>query len=600
MRTLSVSKWILLSLLISRLCGAITKGDSEGPATGECKQPEKPDLGLDSTSGNPVEGVVQTSDDTTIDNSQDTRKSEHSKDQHSSGDHPEDNEKEYEQLSQSVEPTELTDLFSERIFFKAVKLDLDIERDTADFYYKKAKGQSSYTPKLGRVFDKVVVSVPYVSPVVIWESKTLAECASQVSVFSLKNLLLVSVNIFMLDGSKKVFRRYLTESKWKDVTFPENVQLLTTDKDGKEVELDPSNYILNPHCLYEYSYTFNLSPYSKCTEIRHKNNTVWKYGEKYISSDGNYVTTSFYPTSISYILRFTFDEYYRVEKELHDFRISFSDGSYLDSSLENKEWKQIYYIWTPMTLPFPLNAGTAIPLDVTFGESTDQFDYEYYFCSNTGYSDFTIFTAKFDYKFSSVREQTRLIWDNSNDPSEFSTKVVAQTSIKFPDQAKQVTIHTNKGNRIFYRQRGKEKWINAKDNLATYYPGFTVMTLNDDKSTSVNDTSKYNVEYDISLVIYRFKRGVKCVEVRFDNRLVWKHDVGLYGDKYPKYVSFNNVSNNIRLLINDTLYFYSLQDLEWKMIFQIPNNLVRKTFKTKPGFFKLYLMDFIQKNFPQG
>uniref|UniRef100_A0A3B0MM63 SfiI-subtelomeric related protein family member, putative n=1 Tax=Theileria annulata TaxID=5874 RepID=A0A3B0MM63_THEAN len=571
MRISSTTKWILLCLIIAQLCGAEGNGNSEDSPSNQNEQSHSADSSTEQTTENNLEGVPKTSVDTHNPDHQDTQ---HSESKNPSELQPTDNDVKVEQPSQGLEPTNTPDLvptpFYVVIIHKPVKLDLDIKRDTDDFNYRSTTTQCLYTLKTGRIFSEVIISNPYFSPTVIWKPKSQGEYSYKVTVFTIRDTIILSVSICMLNGTKKVFGRPFIHSNWEDLTFPPGVKLLTDKQDGTKVELGPSDYILNTRCGDGFSYTFHLSKNSECTEIKHENKIVWNYQSNHNVSNEIPPSPS-YPTCISYTISYDLShflcKYYKKDSEFHNFRVWFNDGSYIDSSFENGEWKQTYNKSKFIPLPITSENDEKISLDVTLEESTNKFDYQYHNCPNSGYSVFKIFTAKRGFKFISVTEQNNVIWDNSNDESEFSTKVVAQTSIKFVNASKQVTIHTNKDNKIFYKLREDGRWIDSKEKYKK--DKLTLITLNEDGSTSEDDTSKFDIGYDVSLVNYIFKSGAKCIELKCDNKSVWKHDSSQGESNYPTKVSFNIVTKNIRILINNKLKFYSLQDLEWKMILQI-------------------------------
>ncbi|XP_951895.1 SfiI-subtelomeric fragment related protein family member, putative [Theileria annulata] len=571
MRISSTTKWILLCLIIAQLCGAEGNGNSEDSPSNQAEQSQSADLSSEQTTENNVEDVPKNSVDTHGHSPQDTQQSES---ENPSELQPTNNNEKLEEPSQGLEPTNTPDvvatIFYVPIILTPVKLDLGIKRDTKDFNYRSTAVQCMYTPKSGRIFSEVIISDPYGFSLVIWKPKSQSEYSYEVSVYTIKDTIILSVKISMLNGTKKVFGRPFIHSNWQDITFPLGVKLLTTKQDGTKVELGPSDYILNTHCGHSFSYTFHLYPHPKCTEIKHENKTVWSYRSHYIISNGIPISGS-YPTCILYTISYNLNHFlckhYKKDSEIHNFRLWFSDGFYIDSSLENGQWKQKFHLYKTLSLPIASETDNEISLDVTLDKSTDQFDYEYYNCPNSGYSVFKIFTAKKGYKFASVTEQNLVIWNNSNDQSEFSTKVVAQTSIKFIEADKQVTIHTNKDNKIFYKLREDGKWIDSKEKYRKNK--LKLITLNEDGSTSEDDTSKFDIGYDFSIVNYIFKSGAKCIEVKCDDIVVWKYDSSQGESHYPQKVSFNTITGNIRILLNNRLYFYSLQGLEWNMVLQI-------------------------------
>ncbi|EAN33163.1 hypothetical protein TpMuguga_02g00878 [Theileria parva strain Muguga] len=392
MRRFSISKLILLSLIITHVCGAENTVDSEVSAHTQGQTSDQTGSGTELTTENPGEGATQNSD-TTADTPEDTQKSEdseqpentvedseqqettvedsheqettvehseqqettveHSEQQETTVEHSEQPETTVEDSEQQQEPS-LTIAEDQKSQFhdssveqttvtyptnlKRVKLDLDIEEDSADFYYTKDEPWSTYTPISGKIFNKVIFSVPYVSPVVIWKPATLNEFATKVKVFRTGSIILF-VDISLCNGGRKVFRRYLTESKWLDVTFPPDVKLFT----HRSVVLDPSNYTLKAHFDYETIYTFTLKEGAKCSKIKYEGETIWKYGRTYTSSDGNNVTCSLYPTCITYTVNIFLGKFNLRHYEVHTFRVSFSDGSFVNCSLGDKGWEHFYH-----------------------------------------------------------------------------------------------------------------------------------------------------------------------------------------------------------------------------------------------------------------
>ncbi|EAN33104.1 hypothetical protein TpMuguga_02g00819 [Theileria parva strain Muguga] len=356
MRRLSVSKWVLLCLIFTLVCGAQTGIESKVSSDNEDQLLYQSDSNLESNTENSTEGDVLNSDDATGSNSQDTQKSEDSEKQ------PEDTVERSEQQSQDLGSTVTTfkptpsdsdddeseffdalddpkTSFPQPTIFKTVHLDLDVSRDTYDFYYTKDVPWSTYTPKLGRVFDKVEISVPYVSPMLIWEPKLPSECSTKVKVFSTDSMMLF-IDISILGGGRKVFGRR-PMGTWRDITFPPDLKLYTLDKDGKEVELDPSNYTLKLDIGYKSEYTFDFKSDANCTEIRFKNDIVWKYNYTYCISGGLYKISTLHPTSIKYTIRLFLGEFNLTYSETHRFKVFFSDGSYSDFFIGDKHWDQV-------------------------------------------------------------------------------------------------------------------------------------------------------------------------------------------------------------------------------------------------------------------
>eukprot|EP00375_Theileria_parva_P002525 XP_765203.1 hypothetical protein [Theileria parva strain Muguga] len=436
---------------------------------------------------------------------------------------------------------------------KLVTVDLDITKSTDDFEFIRTGYYSTYTPKFNNLFNKIVMSVPFASPVVIWEANDVKEYANEVYCIRIGGLaLLYFLTVHMINGDTKWFKKNIFGTGWKIGTIPFEIELYTDDGDGNKVEMDPRVK------LYYY---YSFGPDSKCSELKHKGFTVWKH-------QGN----GPYPKSILYMNTRLLSISLTNFKTAITYKIWFTDDSCVRYILENNAWKQIECEQQSASpsVQEALVSDKLVSLDIESNEETDSFQYEFcYFCDSR-YGRFRIYTSKKGFKFSSVKEHDSVIWDNSEDPSELSNMVVTQSVGRDKLTSKQVIVHTNKDNKLFYRENEGDLWSHGNCIFVTNVPGFKVLTLNDDGSTSQNNYNNYLIQKQNVLINYIFKPSVKCVEIKFDDDTVWKYSESEHGHNFPTKISVNNETKGVRIFINNIMYIYNLQNGEWKLVFEGP------------------------------
>ncbi|UKK01753.2 hypothetical protein MACK_001106 [Theileria orientalis] len=99
---------------------------------------------------------------------------------------------------------------------------------------------------------------------------------------------------------------------------------------------------------------------------------------------------------------------------------------------------------------------------------------------------------------------------------------------------------------------------------------FKILTKNseDESKFDENDSSKYVVKSKGDGLRYKFKKGSKCVGLKYDDTPIWTYDSQINGEKYPLEIFFNSHTNNVRIKTENRLYIYSYRSGTWDLIFE--------------------------------
>ncbi|EAN31374.1 hypothetical protein TpMuguga_04g00022 [Theileria parva strain Muguga] len=111
----------------------------------------------------------------------------------------------------------------------------------------------------------------------------------------------------------------------------------------------------------------------------------------------------------------------------------------------------------------------------------------------------------------------------------------------------------------YYKHKNKYE-IDSKNELNLISPSDINIVTYDAFGYKVNDETKYDKKCIGYVLGYNFKDESRCVEVRYNHNIIWKHNVDECGTEYPKSLFVNLYSKIIMIdLTNDWSYFSKIR-----------------------------------------
>ncbi|EAN33776.1 hypothetical protein TpMuguga_01g00539 [Theileria parva strain Muguga] len=93
-------------------------------------------------------------------------------------------------------------------------------------------------------------------------------------------------------------------------------------------------------------------------------------------------------------------------------------------------------------------------------------------------------------------------------------------------------------------------------------PGLKLFTMNSSKKVVELGKSKYQITKDRDEHVYDLNDGVKCHEVKYQDKTVWKRESN--SDKYPLYIAYKIDTGKFVITFEDGFIVFEFEDDKWK------------------------------------
>ncbi|XP_952715.1 SfiI-subtelomeric fragment related protein family member, putative [Theileria annulata] len=370
-----------------------------------------------------------------------------------------------------------------------------------------------------------------------------------------------------------------------------NIKLLTKGLDNRLRENDKNSYDI---IVYKNVYEFRLKDNVCCTEVKYKNNVIWKFNENELKN--NFPKAIYFNTYAKMILldlNNNWRYFYKYKQDQTDYDNQFTYTSVSEESGKSEENKTAdqaiqnyfsYYVNGKET--------KLISLDIASKASTNDYDYFVDVETNTSVYIpkegclFSVVKQKGSWNLQSPLELWSSKYDNVNNVV-YSNRVVIYGSNK---KEFNVEIYLINGTRAnfdveFYHSPKNKSRLETLNNLpiSEQPKNITVSIENSDIGYIVDMNKLHDNKLDIKEMTsydYRFRQNSKCIEFKIDDQSVWIKDTS--ENRFPKSIYYHKDLKLVFVEFNlQTFNIYKYLNNEWKLVYNNKMKVVILDINTK-------------------
>ncbi|BAM39731.1 uncharacterized protein TOT_020000004 [Theileria orientalis strain Shintoku] len=392
-------------------------------------------------------------------------------------------------------------------------VNIDYEHETHCYKNKLHGFCRTFTPKTGFAFN-VVNEYINNNSIEIWSTTNESEYGKKVEVDIMKNGA-KAVTIYMPDDKTKLFKKDGMNQSWNEID--------TTKVNPMSVNIQHSSD------TYFYTNMFH----NDIRTFTSKTGFAFNLVNEYINNNNVEIWTTNQESEYSNKVVSAKRSYGILDLSIH---MNNGKKKLFIKESEDQGWKEI-------------DITKVNPRSMNINDR-----YHSYFYTNRFDNGVRTFISKTAFAFNVVKDGDNNIWSTSNE-NEYSKKVVTKDD--------KVTIYTgediNAKTKVFVKE-DNGNWTEDTTAATTVpYQGssFAQVKLfksnpSDPSNPSELDANDFSSSTSGSIVSFKIADGVNCVQLIYNNVLLWLYDSSQYGGRYPKLL-YHNTETDILLLMFEGL-----------------------------------------------